>query len=175
MSFGDVGKRAARAVWSGPFAVGPLTQPISLGAALLRILEVIWKFGIGVLFAGATALALAAVWELIDRTLNPTNPTLESQLAGEAHFDPEFCGKDFPIVVIVRNSSIRALASAQIDLVVRQPGRSTNLNRGPSLDWDAIVQPGESNALCYRIPSDITDASKTLEYSVNIWSATTQN
>ena len=172
MSLRDVGRRAARAVWSGPFAIGPLAQPISLGAALLRILEVIWKFGIAVLVAGAAVLALASVWEPIDRTLNPT---LESQLAGEAHFDPESCSKEFPIVVIVRNRSNRALASAQIDLVVRQPGRSTNLNKEPSFDWDAIVQAGKANALCYRIPSDITDDPKTLEYTVNIWSASPQN
>lgn len=172
MVLGDLGKRAAQAVWSGPFAIGPLTQPISLGAALLRILEVIWKFGIAVLVAGIAALALAAAWETIDRTLNPS---LESQLAAEAHFDPESCSKEFPIVVIVRNRSRRPLASAQIDLVVRQPGRSTNLNKEPSFDWDAIVQPGKANALCYQFPADMTDDPKTLEYTVNIWSASPQN
>lgn len=172
MALRDFARRAARAVWSGPFAIGPLTQPVSLGAALLRLLEVIWKFGIAVLVGVITALAMAAVWEPIDRMINPS---LESQLAGEAHFDPQSCSKEFPVVVIVRNRSNRVLASAQIDLVVRQPGRSTNLNKEPSFDWDAIVQPGKANALCYRFPTDIADDPKTLEYSVNIWSALPQS
>lgn len=164
--------RAARAIWEGPFAVGPLIQPVSLGAALLRVLEVMWKFGIALLTAGAVALALAAVWVPIDRALNPS---LTSQLVGEAHFDPASCGKDLPILVILRNRSESVLASAQIDLRIKQSGRSTNLNKEPSLDWDAIVQPGKANALCYGFPSDIAVDPKTLTYSVDIWSPTAQN
>lgn len=164
--------RIIRAIWRGPFFIGPHSQPISLGAALLRILEVIWKFGIAVLIAGAVALALAAVGALISRTLNPT---LESQLAGEARFDQELCTKEFPIAVIIRNNSKRSLASARIDLVATQPGRSTNLVKYPSLDWGAIIQGGEAAALCYSLPSDVTDDPKTLDYSVKIWSATPQN
>ena len=164
--------RICRAIWRGPFSIGPLVQPVTLGSAILKILEVIWKAGLSIVLLGAGLLILALIWQPIDRAINPP---FESQLAGEAHFDPDSCSKDFPIVVIVRNRSKRALASAQIDLVIRQPGRSTDLNSEPSVDWDAIVQPGKANALCYRIPSDITEDPKTLEYSVNIWSATAQN
>ncbi len=172
MGLGDIGKRAVRAVWSGPFAVGPLVQPISLGSALLRILEVIWKAVIALVIAAGTTLMIGVVWESIDRALNPS---LESQLKAEAHFDPASCSKEYPIVVIIRNQSKRALTSARIDLVVRQPGRSTNLNREPSFDWDAIVQPGNVNALCYPLPSDISEAPNTLEYSANVWLASSQD
>lgn len=161
MSMSNIGRQAAKTIWSGPFSVGSLTQPISLGAAILKILEVVWKGIVSLLLGIAAVSILVGAWQPINLALNPS---FESQLVGEAHFDPELCAKDFPIVVIVRNDSKRSLASAQIDLVIRQPGRSTNLNRGPSGDWDAIVKPGKRNALCYSLPSDITDDPKTLDY-----------
>ena len=170
MSFRDVSWRATKAVWSGPFATGPLVQPISLGAALLRILEVVWKFGIAVMIAGGGAGALYSIRERVDGMLNPT---IDSQLAWEAHFDPESCYKTNPISVTVRNRSNRALESAYIHIVVRKPGRSTDLNYYEnSPDWDAIVQPGKAFSLCYPLPTTITEDPKTLEYSVN---ATTKN
>lgn len=167
-----IGTRAAKGIWSGPFNIGPLVQPITLGGAILKILEVAWKACVSLVLAGAVLLILAAVWQSVDRVLNPP---FESQLVGEAHFDPASCSKEFPIVVIVRNSSKHALASAQIDVIIRQPGRTTNLNEEPSLDWDAIVQPDKMNVLCYRFPTNIIDDPKTLNYSVNLWSATRLN
>ena len=31
------------AIWNGPFDVGKLTQPVSVGDVLLKILEVLWR------------------------------------------------------------------------------------------------------------------------------------
>lgn len=166
MPFFDKLKQAANAVWSGPFAIGPLAQPISLGAALLRILEVIWKFSIVALVSGGTVLAAVVVWTAIERKLNPA---MESKIDAEVRYDLESCTKDLPILVIVHNGSKQTLASARINLIITQAGRSTNLNMQPSLEWDAIIQPGMFNALCYGMPTSITDDPKTLEYSANIW------
>ncbi len=172
MSFFDKLKQSARAVWSGPFAIGPIAQPISLGAALLRILEVIWKFGIAALVAAVMAIALVLAGEKIDEILNPT---LESQIVGKALFAPENCSKEFPILVMLHNNSRRTLASARIQLVVTRSGFSTNLNNDDYIFSDAIVQAGKDIGLCYGMPTNITDDPKTLEYSVKIWDASRQN
>jgi hypothetical protein len=44
--------------WNGPFYLGPLTKPVAATDALMKILEVIWKFG----FVAMCGLILVAIW-----------------------------------------------------------------------------------------------------------------
>ena len=161
-----------RKVWAGPFAIGPLIQPISLGAALLRVLEVIWKFAV------AGAVVVATVFGVImasDAAKNGDHTSFESQLFTEAGFDPEGCGKETPLAITVRNGSTRTLRAANVEIIVTHPGRSTNLNSSLFSEWDLIVPTGKIGTLCYSYPSGITDDPKSLEYSATLWSATSQD
>lgn len=75
---------------------------------------------------------------------------------------------------MIQNNSNRVLESAKIDIIVRRPGRSTNLTDRGFIYFDVIVPPGETRGLCYEVPADITDDPKTLEYSLRIWDASAQ-
>lgn len=47
-------RRHWRSVWNGPFYIGPLVQPISLGSALIKVFEVAWRaalISVGVILA----------------------------------------------------------------------------------------------------------------------------
>lgn len=36
-------KGLVRAVWDGPFYIGPLSRPVSVGDVLLKTLETLWR------------------------------------------------------------------------------------------------------------------------------------
>lgn len=38
-------KRLILTFWHGPFSLGPLTKPVAVGDAVMKVLEVAWKFG----------------------------------------------------------------------------------------------------------------------------------
>jgi hypothetical protein len=47
--------------WNGPFYLGPLTKPVSAADAIMKVFEVIWKFGFVALCALIFTLILGAV------------------------------------------------------------------------------------------------------------------
>lgn len=51
--------RFMRAIWRGPFYVGPLAHPVSLGSAVLKVFEVLWRAI--VLLASGTVLTLCVL------------------------------------------------------------------------------------------------------------------
>jgi hypothetical protein len=60
-----------RYVWNGPFYVGQLTQPISLGSAFLKLLEVLWRFVVLAVTSAFIAWAIYTAWSAIISLLPP--------------------------------------------------------------------------------------------------------
>ena len=55
-----------RAIWNGPFYAGPLVRPVSVGDAILKLLETIWRASVAIiaLAAGLGAVALGWVYAI---------------------------------------------------------------------------------------------------------------
>jgi hypothetical protein len=167
MSVGNKFVRVLNAIWSGPFSIGPLVQPVSVGSAILKIIEVLWKVSIvGLLFL----LAAFVFFRTLEYFEEAANPSLGSQIVASAKYDPLACGKENPIAVKLENNSQSKLNSANVDIIITLTGRSTNLNKNPSVDWDLILDPGKSDILCYAIPQSVTENPIELEFSVDLWS-----
>lgn len=86
----------------------------------------------------------------------------EKSLGLHVYFDNEVCSSEFPLVVVVQNTSDFALIEAEIQLTARQPGRSSNkLNRGRrNISWDKVVLPKKTEIRCYKpydLPSEQID------------------
>lgn len=161
-------RRAARAVWNGPFWIGPLTRPVSTGDAILKVLETIWK-GIVVLLAAALSVGMAAWTYNLVASLFTARP-LNELILGKARYDVKACEKEFPILVELENRSKLTLGKVSFHLIVRQPGRSTDLNDELS-DWDsdAVIPPSTRAWACWTVPelSEKLDPS-VLQYSVKV-------
>lgn len=167
MSVGNKFVRGLNAIWSGPFSIGPLVQPVSVGSAILKIIEVLWKASIvGLLFL----LVAFVFFQTLEYFEEDADLPLEWQIVASAKYDPLACGKESPIAVKLENESQSKLKSAQVDIIINLTGRSTNLNKNPSVDWDLIVDPGKSDNLCYVIPQSVIENPTELEFSVDLWS-----
>ncbi len=73
--------RCVRAVWNGPFFIGPLTQPISFGSALMKILEVMWRAALLGLTATVTIAFSFACWSLLAPLFAPAPRNQEECIA----------------------------------------------------------------------------------------------
>ena len=64
-------KPAWTRVWNGPFYVGPLVQPISVGSAILKVLEVAWRSLIVFLIIVLSTLLFTSASTMIDKATAP--------------------------------------------------------------------------------------------------------
>jgi hypothetical protein len=123
-----ISRRIATAIWNGPFHIGPLQQPVSVGDVLLKLLETAWRLVVAVI-ALALAIAIAAtVWSTViapkffpsaaskisviaeyddgTKPLPPAPVPLPGQVAPPK---PYRCNKDYPIKVTFQNNSERPI------------------------------------------------------------------
>jgi|GEM_PF-3134766 len=64
-------KEWAGRIWNGPFYVGPLVQPVALGSAILKILEVGWRGSIVLIAVATVAVGLQSSWRVIETAFPP--------------------------------------------------------------------------------------------------------
>ncbi len=85
----------------------------------------------------------------------------------------EFCEREFPLVVYVRNDSSKALMSMTIDLTAREVGASTNVLTYPDdrIVWDKIVPPQHELFMCWGINrkhDGLTYSGKAQTYMIEL-------
>ena len=108
-------------IWNGPFYIGPLTRPVSVGDVLLKTLETLWRAILSiVVLLVVGGLGIAAWVQVIEPMFFPP---LKSQISATATFDdgsaklppaigekPFRCSPDYPIKVAFKNNTNRPMS-----------------------------------------------------------------
>ena len=186
------------AIWNGPFYVGKLTQPVSVGDVLLKILEVVWRGLIAmVALMLGTAAAIAGYIYVITPVFFPPAkdslvvsasytaenlqpPPLVTTATGGApavpsgeDFASKPCEREYPIRVTILNKGDKPVTKFRFYLEGYQPNLSTNfLDQMGSVTSESIIQPGYTWSACYSVRTKDQTDPKQLYYKVDLWDAT---
>ena len=186
-----------QSIWNGPFFVGKLTQPVSVGDVLLKMLEVLWRGLVAIvgLMLG-TAVSIAAYVYVIGPSFFPPAkdsleaiaiytadniqpPPLVRTVTGGApampsrqEFEQAPCEKEYPIRVSLFNKGSDPITKMRFDLEGYRPGFSTNyVNPMGSFTSESIIPPGHGWSNCYAVRTKDQIDPKQLNYKVDIWAA----
>lgn len=149
-------------IWNGPFHIGKLTQPTSVGDVMLKVLETLWRVIVVVVFAPAVALCLMLVWV---SWLGPELfPPLKDQIEIAAQYDDGAasiistgsksfrCTKDYPLKVEFYNKSRKTVGDVSFSIEANAREHSTDLALDTGyLHFDGIMKPGYGWTQCYKI------------------------
>lgn len=196
MGVGQV-RAILRAIWNGPFYIGKLTRPVSVGEVLLKILETVWR---SIAVAVSVSALLTAGIMLWSYFLEPwLFPPLQSYLRASVVYDdgtdpkapplvfPDGkaakqpkemlrCESEHPIRVVIQNQWRRPIKSLVLSLEAFEPNRSTNLAENASwIDADFRVGPGHYVAACHSIAIANSSDPKLLIYKVKVLAATEED
>ena len=140
----------ARAVWNGPFYIGKLARPVSLGEVALKLLETIWRSVIVLAAAAGSVVAAAAAWEA-----RPLPRKLSEQIVGTAYLGNSVCDAIYPLSVILKNNSKERIGRVNFHVAAYEPGRSTDLVPAGSGDYvsDFIIPANGTMPMCWETPS----------------------
>jgi hypothetical protein len=152
-----------RKTWAGPFSAGPLSHPVTVGDALLKLFQTIWRAGVVILASGC--IVLSAVWVSVQLQPAP----LGSKITSSARVDVRTCGTDRPLLVTFHNGNSVAIQDIAFDFTAREDGRSSNLVRSQFLHSDAIVAAGKTATLCWPMPAlERVELGMKVTYGVDI-------
>jgi len=180
-----------RSIWNGPFHVGKLAQPISVGDVLLKILEVLWRLVISIIALG---LSIAGYAYYVHPKLFPP---IEDSITAEAFYSAysatpavsinvadknnppaksseaakqQQCPSDFPVRVTFYNNGSKAVKNIRFELEGFLIGYSTNRLQYQPINNDRILPAGYNNYGCYAVRTEQNVSPDQLYYRVNIWS-----
>jgi len=177
-------KGLLRAVWNGPFYIGQLSRPVSVGDVLLKTLETLWRAILSiVILLIVGGLGIAAWVQIIEPTFFPP---LKTQISASATYDdgsanlspangekPFRCSPDYPIRVSFKNNSKTTIGHIDFSIEGRPANRSDNVVEGASWrEADAIIPAGYTSQSCWAVSFEPGVDPKTLEYKIVIWGAT---
>jgi hypothetical protein len=173
MSFAYSLGRAFRAIWNGPFYIGKLSQPVSIGDTLMKILETAWRTLAAVVILILIVALMISGWAYI---LNPVffppakdyleisvefddgtkhiPPTVSLPVAGIASTVkiPFRCDKSYPMKVTIANNGNRPISDVRFSLVGRAAGFSTNyISGGDYFESPKIIKPHMGWMSCYSV------------------------
>lgn len=177
-------KGLVRAVWNGPFYIGPLSRPVSVGDVLLKTLETLWRAILSiVILLVVGGLGIAAWVQFIEPVFFPP---LKTQINATATYDdgsaklppaigekPFRCSPDYPIRVAFKNNSKTTIGHLDFSIEGRPANRSDNVVEGAS--WrqaDTIIPAGYTWQSCWAVSVGQGLSPETLDYKISIWGAT---
>lgn len=181
--------RFCRAAWNGPFHIGRLAQPASVGDVLLKVLETFWRSIILLLLVGCGLGAALYTWTVyVAPALFPLALTRVHASAvyddGKGELPPAFqaidsatgarfrCGADYPVMVAFQNLSNKPISDVMFDLVGRLPGYTTNyVSSSGYSNGGKILAPRAGWFACYRTHYDNRLDPRKLALTVKIRSA----
>lgn len=180
MTWWETAAAVALWAWNGPFHVGPLTRPVSVGDAILKLLETLWRTLVLVIVVPVIVLLVVAIWQYV---IDPTFfPPLKNKVEATARWDdgvapivtvgrqkPFRCTKDYPVMVEFHNRSRRTIRDTTFSIEANVPGRSTNVVDHYLLaHLDAIMQPQNGWTQCYAVQLQPGVDPSAVEYKVTI-------
>ena len=138
-----------RAIWNGPFYIGKLTSPTSVGDAILKVLETLWRgvivFGLGCV--AFVAVFLASSWFDSRRDAD----ALRSVLA-DARLDPACPRGEF--AVTIRNNSKYTLHYVDYRVVMTLRGRDVTPDHLRDLWSCEDIPSGQQLTTCHSTAWD---------------------
>lgn len=166
-------RRVARAIWNGPFYIGALTSPTSVGDVLLKILETVWRCFIavtGLILGGVAAIFL---WiEVIEPfAFPPLASKIETSVAYDDGTGPpptnieipsrvtaseggQFrCNSTYPLMLSFSNKSDEPVGRISFQVEAYSVGRTEPVSTySPYNTSDSIIQPGYWFVQCWSTP-----------------------
>ena len=186
---GSRSKRIIRLIWNGPFHIGKLSPPVSVGDALLKVLETAWRlFLVAISLLIAIGLSLAAWIYVIEPIFFPP---LKDQISVKVTFDdgsgpppiiarsvggeprkPFRCSADFPLKIEFTNESSETIGRIGFSIEGYAPARSRNLvQNGGWREADAVIPAGYKGQACWSVELEDGSEPNELTYHVEIISA----
>jgi hypothetical protein len=180
---GDTGRRLARSVWNGPFYIGPLARPVSVGEVLLKLLETLWRAALSIIVLVVIVVAGVLVWV---QFLQPALfPALASQIIATASFDdgtapappsigegearPFRCSPDYPVKILFQNTSDRTVRHLSFSIRATESGQTGNLvTDGEWREANSAIPAGYTWSSCWSVSVLQGLSSKDLIYAVEI-------
>lgn len=171
-------------VWNGPFYVGPLSRPVSVGDVLLKSLETFWRALLIIVVAVVVGAGCIFVWvQVIEPTFFPPLKTEISAVAlyddGSAKLPPAIggepfrCSPDFPIKIVFKNNAREPVGHLDFSIEGRAANRSNNVIEGAA--WrqaDTIIPAGYTWQSCWAVSVEQGFDPKALDYKIEIEGAT---
>ena len=173
-----------RAVWNGPFYIGPLSRPVSVGDVLLKTLETLWRAILSiVILLIVGGLGIAGWVQVIEPTFFPP---LKTQISATVTYDdgsaklphslgekPFRCSPDYPIKVAFENNSKTTVGHIDFSIEGRAANRSNDLVEGAAWrEADAVIPAGYISLSCWDVSVESGFDPKALDYKVVIRGAT---
>ena len=182
----DAKSRIARAVWNGPFYVGPLERPVSVGDVLLKTLETLWR--IFLVMVGTLITVGLAIYLWVEAIGPALFPPLQTMIRATAYFDdgtepappalgtvkeePFRCTPDFPVKIAFANNSKKEVGHLSFSIEGRPVGRSSNVvENGGWREADTVIPPGYTWRSCWSVSTRDGFSPRDLDYAIEVWNA----
>jgi hypothetical protein len=96
---------------------------------------------------------------------------LEQQVTVQVTYDTQACSTDYPLLIIVGNTSHKTVTRVHWRIDMYRPGYSSNLaGHRNDYETDKIIGPKKRWRACYRLPQALDQKARdvsTLEYRVS--------
>ena len=181
------------AIWNGPFHIGKLSQPASIGDVLLKILETLWRFAIALLSLGMLLGAGLAAWIKVIEPI--IFPPAKSKIDILAEYDdgtnyytiveppsssrtkslpkkPFRCSLGYPIKVSFYNNSNKPITRVNFSLEANLKESSRNfISAADAMSFDGIIGPRSGWMTCYSAQFEPAVDRAKLRFKASVWSA----
>lgn len=147
------------AIWNGPFHIGQLERPVSLGDAVMKVLETAWRaalIGLAalVLFVGYLSYSEWAV----DRREARDLTLIETRVSSF----PADCSRDTPLMISFTNNSPRTVEYISYSIIGYEAGSLLPI---PDSQYDSVsenrpIPAGLILETCRRLEGPINNAKR---------------
>lgn len=112
------------AIWNGPFHIGKLSRPVSVGDVMMKVLETVWRAAVIAVGLASTGIALLALhlWRTEQR-----NEAAERALVIDAQANFTECSSDAPILVSIRNGGSGTVGYVSYGVEIIDPSSGANV------------------------------------------------
>ncbi|MNE31317.1 hypothetical protein D3C87_1296240 [compost metagenome] len=143
-------------IWNGPFFIGKLSQPVSVGDAIMKVLETLWRTAV------LTVLAIAALiaWVYVDGSIkNRRNAEALKSVVADAGVNAACNPGEF--AVVIRNNSKYRLTYAEYRVEMTLQGRDVTPSHLSDLWTASDIPRGQKIVTCHSTAWDKYGASTT--------------
>lgn len=176
-----------RSIWNGPFFIGKLTQPASVGDVLLKVLEVLWRCFVVISGLALSASVIVIGYSEIEPKLFPPiqdsiaakafyaanlpKRSIEARTLNEVENEP--CEAGWPVRIVFVNNNSEPITDIRFRLEGYKEGYSNNYVEYEVDGWesDVIIPAGGAVSNCYGVRTIDGVPADALTYEVNVWDA----
>ena len=181
-------------VWNGPFHIGPLSQPVSVGDVLLKVLETIWRAFISLVYLALLTTAVVFLWTMVVQPV--FYPPAKKYALASAEFDdgseamapppminvipkgetapilppakPVRCTPDYPLKVSVWNTGRSPIQDVSVSVTGSADGMTAAIVDVPYLVVPRIIAPDRGWIQCYALSVTRGVSYGALQYQTKV-------